>query len=154
MSGSVEKIFLIPNKKGAAQEVTNAVLEADKGIVGDRYHAVSSAAIAAGNKPKENHISLISQEELDTFLQNNESEIAYGDFRRNLITSNINLNSLVGKEFSIGSARCRGMELCEPCAFLAATVHSAVLPELVHKGGLRAVIINDGQVEAGSEITF
>ena len=89
---------------------------------------------------------------MDTFLARNNAEIDYGDFRRNIITSGVDLNALVGKEFLLGNVLCKGTELCEPCAFLAATVHRAVLPELINKGGLRATVLSDGEIGAGSEI--
>jgi MOSC domain-containing protein YiiM len=44
------------------------------------------------------------------------------------------------------------VEDCEPCAFLAATVHRAVLPELKKKAGLRAIILEDGEVNIGDTI--
>jgi MOSC domain-containing protein YiiM len=103
----------------------------------------------------ENHLSLIDKSVLDDFLANQakDSGLTYADFRRSLITSGIDLNALVDKEFMVGSARCRGVELCEPCAFLAATVHRGVLPGLVNRGGLRAIIIKSGSAEIGSTIT-
>jgi MOSC domain-containing protein YiiM len=103
----------------------------------------------------ENHLSLIDKSVLDDFLANQakDSGLEYADFRRSLITSGIDLNALVDKEFMVGTARCRGIELCEPCAFLAATVHRAVLPGLVNRGGLRAIIIKSGSAEIGSSVT-
>ncbi|MBT3531123.1 MAG: sulfurase [Gammaproteobacteria bacterium] len=153
-AGSVEGIYVATNSKDSVQQVQSAELEAGKGIKGDRYHSNSSAALADGKEPKQNQVTLISREELELFLANNNAELGYGDFRRNIVCSGIDLNALVGKEFRLGSALCRGFELCEPCSFLKATVHSAVLPELVHKGGLRAVILEDGMVDTGSKITL
>mgnify|MGYP001031712469 CR=1 FL=1 len=153
MTAIVERVYITPESELPLQQVQSAELEAGKGIKGDRYHQMSSAALAEGKQANQNHVTLISREELDAFLANNNADIDYGNFRRNIICSGIDLNTLVGKEFRVGTALCKGFELCEPCAFLKATVHSAVLPELVHKGGLRAVIIEDGIVETGNEIS-
>ncbi|NQV68662.1 MAG: MOSC domain-containing protein [Pseudohongiella sp.] len=154
MSGKVERIYVADNRRETVTRIETAKLESGKGIVGDRYHSRSVQSRTTGSVPPINNISLIAGEELDAFLGRNDAEIDYGDFRRNIITRGVDLNSLVGKQFSLGTALCVGTELCEPCAFLAATVHRAVLAELLHKAGLRAVIIEDGEVEAGGEIRF
>ncbi len=154
MTGTVEEIYIAPNKRDTVQRVSSAMLQAGRGIVGDRYHRKSEKLIDLGSVVPDNHVTLIAKEELDVFLGNHENDLCSGDFRRNIITSGIDLNALVGKEFSVGAALCRGVELCEPCAPLAGLVHSAVLPELVHKAGLRAVIVEDGEVEVGAGITL
>ncbi len=153
MTGKIEAIYIAQSRRDTVKQVGSAILEAGRGIVGDRYHANSKKLIDAGSVVPDNHVTLIAQEELDIFLGSHENDICYGDFRRNLITSGIDLNTLVGKEFSVGDAICRGIELCEPCATLARLVHPAVLPNLVHKAGLRAVIVKDGEIEVGGEIT-
>jgi MOSC domain-containing protein YiiM len=154
MKGNVERIYIASSSRVAVTQVPSATLEAGKGIVGDRYHVKSAQLIATGNPTADHHLSLIAKEQLDDFLSNNNATIDYGDFRRSLITSGIDLNTLVEREFSIGDVVCRGIELCEPCAFLAATVHRAVLPELVHRAGLRAAIVTGGKIKTGDKITF
>ncbi len=152
MTGTVERIYIIKQRREVPQQVESAVLEASKGIVGDRYHQHALECLDAGDEVQQNHLSLIEQEQLDAFLVRNNAEIDYGNFRRNIVTSGIDLNALVGKQFRVGHALCMGVEFCEPCAFLAATVHRAVLPELEEKAGLRAVVLEDGSVDAGNEI--
>ena len=153
MSGTVENIFVTKVRREQPQEVAPVQLEAGKGIVGDRYHRRSLELLAAGDAAQSNHISLIAREELDAFLVRNEAEIGYGDFRRNVLTSGIDLYSLIGKQFQLGGALCQGVEDCAPCAFLAATVHRAVLPELEKRAGLRAIILEDGELDIGDTIT-
>lgn len=152
MSGTVEEIHISKERRKSLQKVQYAELEAGKGIVGDRYHVEATEKLAAGETVRENHLSLIAKEELNTFLARNKAELQYGDFRRNIITSGIDLNAMVGKKFTLGQAVCQGIEFCEPCAYLAATVHRAVLPELKEKAGLRAIILKDGTLEVGSKI--
>ena len=153
MSAKVENIFVTKTRREQPQEIPIAQLEAGKGINGDRYHERALEFLAADELVPSNHISLISKEELDGFLERNEAEIEYADFRRNVLTSGIDLYELIGKKFKLGSALCQGVEDCEPCAFLAATVHSAVLPELKKKAGLRAIILEDGDLKIGDTIT-
>jgi MOSC domain-containing protein YiiM len=75
------------------------------------------------------------------------------DSRRQVLTRGIDLNALVGREFTVGSVRCRGVELCEPCAHLQSVTQDGVLKGLVHRGGLRADVLNDGDVSVGDAVT-
>ena len=149
---TVFEIYIAPNKKAPVIKVESAVLEEGKGIVGDRYHVFAEKVLAAGEKALDNHLTLVSREALDEFLGKHESDLGYGDFRRSVITDGIDLNQLVGREFRVGTALCRGVELCEPCSTLQKIAHQAVIPDLVNKGGLRAVILESGEIENGSEI--
>jgi hypothetical protein len=69
----------------------------------------------------------------------------------------IDLNALVGKPFTIGEVQCLGQRLCEPCAHLKRLTASAGKPgtlrALIHKGGLRADVLNDGELRVGDAIT-
>jgi MOSC domain-containing protein YiiM len=153
MNPTVENIFITKTRREQPHEIEVAKLEAGKGISGDRYHERALEFLAAGNLAPSNHISMISKEELDSFLKRNDVKIDYADFRRNVLISGIDLYKLIGKKFTLGSALCQGIEDCEPCAFLAATVHRAVLPELKKKAGLRAIILEDGDLKIGDTIT-
>jgi len=68
------------------------------------------------------------------------------------VTRGINLNQLVGHEFTIGSLRCRGMRLCEPCTVVQGYADRPVLRALVHRGGLRADILVDGAITIADEV--
>jgi len=153
MSATVQNIFITKTRREQPQEIAAAKLEAGKGIIGDRYHKRALELLAVGDSVPSNHISLISKEELDGFLERNNAAIEYADFRRNVLFSGIDLYGLIGKKFRLGSALCQGVEDCEPCAFLAATVHRAVLPDLEKKAGLRAIILEDGNLKVGDTIT-
>lgn len=155
MSGKIQQIYIVSSKRGQPEQLDTAYLEAGKGIKGDRYHTNASAWIADGRSAPENQISLIDADSIDAFLASNPSEkqLSYGDFRRSIITRGLDLNQLVGKDFFIGDVRCRGTELCEPCSFLAQTVHSAVLPLLINRGGLRAIVLENGMVKPDDCVT-
>lgn len=140
----VEHIYIASEKRGPIQELPAATLDAGKGIKGDRYYDSGDDRI---------HVSLIDKAMLDAFISAQHAELGYGDFRRSIVTSGVDLNALVGKVFYVGDVRLRGTELCEPCAWLAANVHPAVLPDLVHKAGLRAVVEEGGSIGPGTAIT-
>jgi MOSC domain-containing protein YiiM len=74
------------------------------------------------------------------------------EHRRNLVTRGIDLNGLVGRSFTIGGLQCRGMRLCEPCTVVQRYAGRPVLRELVHRGGLRVDILQDGVITVGDEV--
>jgi MOSC domain-containing protein YiiM len=68
------------------------------------------------------------------------------------VTRGIDLNALVGHEFLLGGVRCRGMRLCEPCRVLERYASRPLLRPLVHRGGLRADVLEDGVVSVGDVV--
>ena len=74
------------------------------------------------------------------------------EHRRNVVTRGIELNGLVGREFRLGEVRCRGMRLCEPCRVVQGYAGRPVLRALVHRGGLRADVLEDGTIRAGDTV--
>jgi MOSC domain-containing protein YiiM len=71
--------------------------------------------------------------------------------RRNVVTRGIDLNALVGQHFRIGDVECFGQRLCEPCAHLERLSPGTLRP-LIHRGGLRADVLTDGEIGVGSAI--
>ena len=82
----------INNKK--IEEVTSIEVIADKGVVGDRH-------LKDYNDPY-CQLSLIESENIDYYNTKYGLNISYVDFRRNVITKEIELNNLIGKKFFIG----------------------------------------------------
>ena len=151
--GKLEYIYLAKAKRQAVERVDTATLEAGKGLVGDRYHKLAETHLARELPVLENHVSLVEREALDKFLSAHGLTYDYGEFRRSIITSGIDLNALVGQHFRLGEAELFGVELCAPCAYLASIIHSAALPDLALSAGLRATVIGSGQIRPGDSIS-
>jgi MOSC domain-containing protein YiiM len=152
MAGQVIELHIAAHKDAPAQAQTALALDAGHGIKGDRYFLPQQSLDMDASVRRKEEVTLISADELDAFNTQFQLAIPYGEFRRNIVTRNINLNALVGKRFRIGSVLCEGMELCEPCSKLARTVNRLVLPHLVHRAGIRATVIESGQVVPGDTI--
>jgi MOSC domain-containing protein YiiM len=148
MSARLIAIYTTAEAGAPLAPVDEAVLEAG-GLVGDRYHR--GVGSFAANKPDQ-ELTLIESEEIDRFNRETRLGLGYGALRRNLVTAGVRLNDLVGREFRIGESVLAGIELCEPCAYLARTVAKEVLPGLVHKAGLRARIVRGGTIRPGDSI--
>ena len=141
-SGTVEAIFVAPEAGAPAQSVEQAGALPGLGLEGDRH--VSGAGTFPSGLPG-SALTLIEAEVCESFTP----PLDPNEHRRNVVTRGIALNDLVGHEFRIGSVRCRGMRLCEPCTVVERYASRPVLRPLVHRGGLRADILEDGVVRVG-----
>jgi MOSC domain-containing protein YiiM len=72
-----------------------------------------------------------------------------GALRRNVIVSGVDLNELIGEEFSIQGVRLRGTAHCAPCYWLDQAVVPGTEEFLEGNGGLRAQILSDGVITVG-----
>jgi len=70
-------------------------------------------------------------------------------FRRNVITRGVDLNSLIGREFTIQGVRFHGMAECSPCAWQDGAFAPGTEAALQGRGGLRAKILTDGVLRIG-----
>ena len=73
-----------------------------------------------------------------------------GVFRRNAITSGIDLNQLVGREFEIQGVRFQGVAECSPCYWMNAAFGPGAEDALRGYGGLRARILTSGTLRSAS----
>jgi len=69
-------------------------------------------------------------------------------FRRNVITTGVDLNELIDQEFLIQGVRFRGTEECRPCYWMDQAFAPGANEFLKGRGGLRAVILTDGILRA------
>ena len=150
MTAQLYQIY-IAQKGQAPMAQPDVVAQANKGLVGDRYFNGTGTFSEALSENRKSEATFIAKEEIDRFSTEQDESLDYGDVRRNLVTQGISLDTLIGKQFRIGSVVFMGIEHCEPCAHLAATVNRKVLPHLVHTG-LRASIVESGTVHVGDQI--
>jgi MOSC domain-containing protein YiiM len=118
---------------------------AGRGLEGDR-HVAGTGTFPSGMPGSA--LTLIEAEVCESF----QPRLEPGEHRRNVVTRGIDLNGLVGREFTIGEVRCRGMRLCEPCTVVQRYAGRPVLRALVHRGGLRADILADGGIRVGDAV--
>jgi hypothetical protein len=141
-AGIVEAIFVAPAAGAPAQSLEEVAALAGQGLDGDRH--VSGTGTFPSGLPG-SALTLIEAEVCESFAP----ALDPNEHRRNVVTRGIALNDLVGHEFRIGSVRCRGMRLCEPCTMIQRYASRPVLRPLVHRGGLRADILEDGVLRLG-----
>jgi MOSC domain-containing protein len=150
--GEVVGIYITEVKTGPMKAVPAARAVSGRGLAGDRYAAKSGTFTPKSDRLRGYDLTLIESEVLDQLRLTDGSKLAAGESRRNLITRGVDLNALVGREFVIGPVRVYGQRLCEPCVHLERLTRAGVVAGLVHRGGLRADILSDGEIRLGDEI--
>jgi MOSC domain-containing protein YiiM len=125
-------------------------LIAGVGVEGDRY-AIGGGHFSGPGRWGQ-ALTLIEAEAIETLGAEQGVALAPGDARRNVVSRGIDLNSLVGQRFRVGEALCFGQRLAEPCSWLQRTTPAGTLRGLVHRGGLRADILEGGTVRPGDAI--
>ncbi|HEY6760512.1 MAG TPA: MOSC domain-containing protein [Baekduia sp.] len=145
-SGVVEDLVVAPSATAPVEHVEVAVLVPDRGLAGDRYW--DGGGTFASGRPG-SALTLVDADVLDELAAARGGEV---DHRRNVVVRGTDLNALVGREFLLGGIRCRGRRLCEPCAHLDRLNGGALLRPMVHRGGLRADILEPGEVHIGDAL--
>jgi MOSC domain-containing protein YiiM len=71
-------------------------------------------------------------------------------FRRNVLTSGVDLNTLIGQRFSLQGIDFEGSEECRPCYWMDESIQPGVHEALKGSGGLRARILTSGKLTVSS----
>ena len=153
-AGTVEAVLVAPAAETAMVPLEGAMARAGRGLRGDRYFDQRGTFSDAHDRGHD--LTLMEGEVLDDVVLPGGGRLAAGDARRNIITRGVDLNALVGRRFAIGEVECFGQRLCEPCAHLERLTAQAGKPgtlrALIHKGGLRADVLTDGEIRIGDPI--
>ena len=146
MSGHVEAIFVASQPGELPGPVERVRAYAGRGLEGNRYYWED------GDAPPGRGITLIAAEAVAAVALQGDVSIEPAATRRNVLTRGIDVNNLVGKRFRIGDVECEGVELCEPCGHLESMTQPGVIKALVHRGGLNADILSDGEITVGDPV--
>ena len=135
----VLKIGISKNKGDCINEVDEVEVIHGEGIVSDRHFKQ--------NNHIKSQITLIETENINNYNKLTGSNIPAVNFRRNIITENIKLNDLVGKEFYIGKIKVKAHDLCRPCKYLQDMLQQKnLVKEFLFKGGIRCEILSSGKI--------
>ena len=130
-----------PPGENSIAEVPEVECVAGRGLRGDRFFDF-----------KENYkgqITFFAWETYEAICR----ELAVQDkapsaFRRNVVTTGVDLNELIDQEFVIQGVRFRGTEECRPCYWMDQAFAPGANEFLKGRGGLRAIILSDGILRA------
>jgi MOSC domain-containing protein YiiM len=147
----VVQILISKSPESAMEPQDSAHAIPGQGLKGDRYYHGKGTFSPPRQEP-DYELTLIEEEKIKEFVRESGVPFTPLQARRNVVTSGIELNGLVGREFLIGTVRVKGIRLCEPCNYLAKKSFSQVLRGFVHKSGLRAQILTEGVINVGDVI--
>ena len=140
------KAINITNLSGESTIYVNqAILKRNKGIINDRYYE--------NFKKKYEQVTLIESEKISYFNNTIKNKLNYKDFRRNIITTGVDLNKMINKKLRINNVVLKIHQLCQPCRYLQNKLSVDNLVKLLtNKGGVRAEIVQSGIISTFDEI--
>jgi len=157
--GHVVSLHIAREASAKMETVTEVHAVPGRGLEGDRYFT-GRGFYSRRPSPGGREVTLIEIESvaaLDGDVVSSAGDtlgikLAAADSRRNIVTTGVPLNHLVGREFWVGSVLMRGARLCEPCQHLDELTQPGVMGGLIHRGGLRANILSDGVIHPGDAV--
>ena len=138
MPGRVEAIRIAPEHEQLPEPV-DSIDVTGEGLPGDRYFGRGD-------------ITLVEAEALEAFREDTGIELSHAEIRRQVLTSGVRLNDLLGQRFRVGGVEAVGAEWCEPCNHIESLTHPGVLKGMVHRAGLRADIVRAGRIAVGDAV--
>lgn len=128
-----------PAGENPTVEVREVECVGGQGLVGDRFFGF-----------KENYkgqITFFSSEVFEDICQKlGVTGKSPGLTRRNVITTGVDLNSLIGQKFTLQGVEFAGVCECSPCHWMDAALAPGAEAVLQGRGGLRAKILTDGKL--------
>jgi MOSC domain-containing protein YiiM len=119
------------------------------GLEGDRYATQTGEFSDREGAGRE--VTLIAREAIAA-ANAADLTISEGEARRNLVTEDVDLDALIGKQFEIGDVLLVGVRDCPPCAYLERLTGQPVRRGLHDRGGLRADIVRGGTFRVGDPV--
>ena len=148
---SIKEIYITDAAAKPMVAVDSVLALADQGLEGDRY--------CLGNgfySDKEGwgaNVTLIQSEAIDGVNVGHSTDFTGAMLRRNLVTSGIKLNLLIGRDFRCGEAILHGTKPFPPCTHLAYLLgRSDVLKYFAYCSGIGANVVSGGRIDVGDQI--
>jgi hypothetical protein len=156
----IQAIYIAATAGAPMQSLLKAKIT-PTGIEGDRY-ANGKGAYSNTAPSKIRHLSLITESGIDIsnewLMAGDEPTFDASQTRRNIVIGNMSaedLNSLVGRTFTLGPLILKGTELCAPCQRPAQLLSK---PDFINafegRGGLRAEIMNIEEISVGDVLSL
>lgn len=160
IEGKVVAIFISPEKgeKYVPMVAVDSVVAHPGGLIGDRYDTgggrEGTGAFSQNSKRVvRRDVTLISEEDIQEANKEHGTDFEAVHTRRNIVTSGIDLRSLVGREFSVAGVRMIGLEEAKPCERPSVLSEKPDFKQTFDgRGGLRAEIIDEGSISIGDGI--
>jgi MOSC domain-containing protein YiiM len=144
-TGEVVALHTAPESSAPTEARETVEVVTGKGVRGDRKFREDGAGRGAA-------LTLIEAEAVEAVAREYDVDVSLADHRRNVTTRDAALNHLVGERFRVGDVLCEGVLLCEPCTHLESLTEAGVREAFVHRGGLRADVLEGGRIRVGDTV--
>jgi MOSC domain-containing protein YiiM len=148
--GELTEIWLTGTAAAPMRQVASARLLPGKGLEGDRY--ALGGGTWAGYPDLEKQVTLIDTADVAAVAAEVGAALTPGDTRRNLVTTGIDLPSLVGRWFAVGDALLFGAKRCPPCTHLERLTGTRLVKAMVHRGGINAAVFAGAVIAPGAPV--
>lgn len=132
-----------PPGEHAMHDVATVACRAGWGLEGDRFYGYRSGY--------RGQVTFFGWE---TFLAAKKKfgvpALSPAAFRRNIVLEGIDLNTLIGRRFTLGGVEFEGTEESRPCHWMNAAVAPGAENWMQGQGGLRAKVLSDGPLAVGA----
>jgi MOSC domain-containing protein YiiM len=123
-----------------------------RGIVGDRYMLGTEQGFYSDKPEEGRQITLFEEEALEDIRRDYGITVLPEAHRRNVTTSGVPLNHLVGRRFHLGACLLEATRLSIPCKHIEDILEKPVFNHMVHRSGLNCRILAGGTVRVGDAI--
>lgn len=146
MNGTVEALCIARTAGERMERVERVSAITGKGLTGDRY--------STGEGSFNRGMSGVRQVTLINALFFEGSGFLYEESRRNIVTRGLELMWLIGREFTVGEARMRGVKYCDPCMRPGKLAQKDVSfqKRFFDRGGLVAEVLEGGVICVGDSV--
>jgi MOSC domain-containing protein YiiM len=140
---AVTEIHISPGSRLSMKAVDRVMVEAQTGIVGDRYFGT-----------KHRHVSLQSATDLAEAAEVHDGSIEAQDTRRNITISHGSIPSRPGDLITIGDVQLEVVRIAAPCKLLDDVIGPGAKTALRRRAGSICRALTSGSIAVGDEVTF
>ncbi len=148
--GWVYAIYIAEAAGARMQSQERATAKAGHGLEGDRYCLNVGSFSRWPDSGRA--VTFVAREVIDAVNAQFGIDLTGGRTRRNIVTDQVDLPLLNGRKFRIGGALFRGSRVAAPCKYLERLTEPRVFEALKGRGGLRADILESGEIQVGDSI--
>ncbi|MEE2754286.1 MAG: MOSC domain-containing protein [Candidatus Latescibacterota bacterium] len=144
MVGVVDAIYLAAKGGEPMLKVDEGWAVADGGLEGDRY----MTRTGYWTNIDECQVTLIEGEILDKIVSDSGVKVGDGEHRRNIVTRGIQLQTVVGRQFSVGGAVMVYDRPRPPCGYIQTITERGMTKALAGmRGGICARVLESGVIK-------
>ena len=150
MTGRVLEVWTAPAAAAPMVRRPSVAALPGVGLAGDRY------ALGGGTWAQypqlEKQVTLVDAAQVAEAAREAGVDLAPGDTRRNVVTTGIDLPSLVGRFFTVGDVLLFGSKRGPPCRHLERLTGAKLVKALAARGGINAAVFAGGTIGEGAAV--